>query len=104
MAASAICYSRCGCSGVLVREGVAASLIAVPTRYTHSPFEMVHADDLDATLDLTLEVNRDLLKRGAVLVDDKDFGVTPRVLCILEHGVQDASLLPNGERRTVSRM
>ncbi len=58
---------------------------------------------LDATLDLTLEVNRDLLKRGAVLVDDKDFGVTPRVLCILEHGVQDASLLPTGERRTVSR-
>ena len=54
-------------------------------------------------MDLTLEVNRDLLKRGAVLVDDKDFGVTPRVLCILEHGVQDASLLPTGERRTVSR-
>ena len=48
-------------------------------------------------------MNRDLLKRGAVLVDDKDFGVTPRVLCILEHGVQDASLLPTGERRTVSR-
>jgi hypothetical protein len=58
---------------------------------------------LDATLDLTLEMNRDLLKRGAVLVDDKDFSVTPRVLCILEHGVQDASLLPTGERRTVSR-
>ena len=55
---------------------------------------------LDATLDLTPEVNRDLLKRGAVLVDDKDFGVTPRVLCILEHGIQDASLLPTGERRT----
>ncbi|MCR4340230.1 MAG: DEAD/DEAH box helicase, partial [Gemmatimonadaceae bacterium] len=58
---------------------------------------------LDATLDLTLEVNRDLLKRGSVLVDDKDYGLTPRVLCILEHGVQDASLLPTGERRTVSR-
>jgi hypothetical protein len=58
---------------------------------------------LDAALDLTLEVNRDLLKRGAVLVDDKDVGVTPRVLCILEHGVQDASLLPTGDRRTVSR-
>jgi superfamily II DNA or RNA helicase len=58
---------------------------------------------LDATLDLTLEMNRDLLKRGAVLVDEKDFSVTPRVLCILEHGVQDASLLPTGDRRTVSR-
>ncbi len=39
-------------SGALVREGVAASLIGVPTRYTHSPFEMVHADDLEATLNL----------------------------------------------------
>src|SRR6185369_10670307 len=58
---------------------------------------------LDATLDLTLELNRDLLKRGAVLVDDKDFGMAPRVLCVLEHGVQDASVLPMGERRTVSR-
>ncbi|MBS1816792.1 MAG: DUF3883 domain-containing protein [Acidobacteria bacterium] len=58
---------------------------------------------LDATLDLTLEANRDLLKRGTVLVDEKDYGVTPRVLCVLDHGVQDASLLPSGERRTVSR-
>lgn len=58
---------------------------------------------LDATLDLTLEMNRDLLRRGAVLVDDKDFGLAPRVLCMLEHGVQDASLLPTGDRRTVSR-
>jgi endoglucanase len=41
-------------SGALVREGVAASLLTVPTRYTHSPFEMVHADDLEATLDLLL--------------------------------------------------
>lgn len=58
---------------------------------------------LDATLDLTIEGNRDLLKRGAVLVDEGDFGLSPRVLCILDHGVQDASLLPSGERRTVSR-
>jgi tetrahedral aminopeptidase len=41
-------------SGALVREGVAASLLTVPCRYTHSPFEMVHADDLDATLNLLL--------------------------------------------------
>jgi endoglucanase len=36
-------------AGALVREGVAASAIGVPTRYTHSPFEMVHADDLETT-------------------------------------------------------
>ena len=37
---------------MLMRKGVAASAIGVPTRYTHSPFEMLHADDLDATLKL----------------------------------------------------
>ncbi|MGE0386747.1 MAG: helicase-related protein [Gammaproteobacteria bacterium] len=58
---------------------------------------------LDAVLDLTLERHRDLLKRGAVLVDERDPGTTPRVLFFLEHAIQDASLLPNGERRAISR-
>ena len=58
---------------------------------------------LDATLDLTLERNRDLLRRGAVLVDERDQGTTPRVLFYLEHAVQDASVLKNGDRRTISR-
>ena len=39
-------------SGALVREGVAASLLGVPTRYTHSPFETVHEADVHATVDL----------------------------------------------------
>lgn len=43
-------------SGALLREGVAAAAITVPTRYTHSPFETVHADDLDATVDLLLQI------------------------------------------------
>src|SRR5713101_3673242 len=58
---------------------------------------------LDATLDLTLERHRDLLRRGAVLVDERDAGTTPRVLFYLEHAVQDASLLKNGDRRTISK-
>jgi hypothetical protein len=58
---------------------------------------------LDATLDLTLERNRDLLRRGTVLVDDRDPGTTPRVLFYLEHSVQDASVLKNGDRRTISK-
>ena len=58
---------------------------------------------LDATLDLTLERHRDLLKRGTVLVDERDLGMNPRVLFTLEHTIQDASLLPSGERRTISR-
>jgi superfamily II DNA or RNA helicase len=58
---------------------------------------------LDATLDLTLERHRDILRRGAVLVDERDPGTTPRVLFYLEHAIQDASLLKNGDRRTISK-
>lgn len=58
---------------------------------------------LDATLDLTLERHRDLLRRGSILVDDRDLGTSPRLLVYLDHGVQDASLTRSGERRVVSR-
>ncbi len=58
---------------------------------------------LDAVLDLTLERHRDLLRRGTVLVDERDHGTSPRVLFFLEHAIQDASLLPSGDRRTISR-
>jgi len=58
---------------------------------------------LDAVLDLTLERERDLMRRGAVLVDERDPGTAPRVLFFLEHAIQDASVLPNGDRRTISR-
>ena len=58
---------------------------------------------LDAVIDLTLERHRDLLRRGAVLVDERDTGLTPRVLFFLEHAIQDASLTRSGERRVVSK-
>jgi superfamily II DNA or RNA helicase len=58
---------------------------------------------LDAALDLTLERHRDLMKRGTILVDERDLGTRPRVLFTLEHAIQDASLLPSGDRRTISR-
>ncbi len=58
---------------------------------------------LDSTIDLTIERHRDLLRRGSVLVDERDPGVEPRVLFYLEHAIQDASLTRSGERRVVSR-
>ena len=58
---------------------------------------------LDATLDLTLERHRDLLRRGSILVDERDSGTVPRVLFYLEHAVQDASVISNGDRRTISK-
>ncbi|MGJ3237270.1 MAG: M42 family metallopeptidase [Anaerolineae bacterium] len=41
-------------AGALIREGVASSALAVPTRYTHSPFETIHVADFEATLALLL--------------------------------------------------
>lgn len=58
---------------------------------------------LDAVIDLTLERNRDLLKRGTVLVDERDPGTEPRVVFTIEHAIQDASLTRSGERRVVSK-
>ncbi|MBL8540227.1 MAG: DUF3883 domain-containing protein [Betaproteobacteria bacterium] len=58
---------------------------------------------LDAVIDLTLARNRDLLKRGTVLVDERDPGTAPRVLFYLEHAIQDAGMTRAGERRVVSK-
>ena len=58
---------------------------------------------LNAVIDLTLERHRDLLRRGTVLVDERDTGTSPRILFFLEHAIQDASLTRSGERRVVSK-
>ena len=45
---------------------------------------------LDPTLDIVIERHRDLLRRGAVLVDERDFGVEPRMRCRHhEHAAED---------------
>ena len=58
---------------------------------------------LDATIDLTIERHRDLLKRGSVLVDENDPSDSVRVLVFLEHSIQDAKTVTSGQRRVVSR-
>lgn len=58
---------------------------------------------LDSVIDLTLERHRDLLKRGAVLVDERDTSTRPQVLFYLEHAIQDASLTRSGDRRIISK-
>ncbi len=58
---------------------------------------------LDAVIDLTLERHRGLLKRGAVLVDDRDDGTDPRILFSIEHTLQDGSTTDSGERRVISK-
>src|SRR5437867_6832086 len=58
---------------------------------------------LDATLDLVIERHRDLLRRGTVLVDERDTGSEPQMLFYLEHAIQDASITRSGDRRVVSK-
>jgi len=58
---------------------------------------------LDATIFLTLERHRDLLKRGAILVDPTDAGDQVRALFYLEHSIQDARQDKSGRRRIISR-
>ena len=53
---------------------------------------------LAAVLALTVEHGRDVLAQGAVLVDDRDAGIVPRVLVTLQHSVRD------GERAVSERM
>jgi hypothetical protein len=58
---------------------------------------------LDATIDLIIERHRDLLKRGAILIDESDPSDRPRVLVYLDHSIQDARTDRSGQRRIVSR-
>jgi superfamily II DNA or RNA helicase len=58
---------------------------------------------LQTVSDVTLERHRDLLKRGAVLVDERDGQSGPRALLCLEHAIQDARTDRAGNRRVVSR-
>jgi SNF2 family DNA or RNA helicase len=58
---------------------------------------------LDATVDLVLERYRRLLKQGAVLVADGDDTEEPRALVYIEHAVQNAREVADGQRQVVSR-
>lgn len=58
---------------------------------------------LDATLDLILERFKDLLRRGAILVDPTDSSKQMRVLFYLESTVQDARTDSAGNNYVVSK-
>jgi SNF2 family DNA or RNA helicase len=58
---------------------------------------------LDATVDMVLERYRPLLKQGAVLVADADETEEPRALVYVEHAIQNARELTDGQRQIVSK-
>ncbi|MEO6325761.1 MAG: helicase-related protein [Thermoanaerobaculia bacterium] len=78
------------------------SLIA-PTGLPLAAFVCPGHPLLDSVIDLTLERHRDLLKRGAVLVDERDTGTRPRVLFYLEHSIRDAGVTRTGAQRVISK-
>ncbi len=58
---------------------------------------------LDATIDVLMEQHRDLLKRGALLLDPRDRSDDLRVLVYLDHAIEDQRTTPSGARQLVSR-
>ncbi|MGB4406046.1 MAG: helicase-related protein [Sphaerochaeta sp.] len=58
---------------------------------------------LDGLIDLILEQRFDVLKQGAVLIDDSFSFDKPRLLFYLESTIQDGKFLPNNNRRVISQ-
>lgn len=58
---------------------------------------------LDAITDLIRERNADALKHGAIFIDEEDFGLEPRLLFYIEDAIQDGVIMPNGNKRVISK-
>ena len=58
---------------------------------------------LEATIDLIREKNVDVMKRGAVFIDDSDYSQDAKLLFYIEDAVQDGTVLKDGKRRTISK-
>lgn len=78
------------------------SLISEPQGKPPAAFLSPGHPLLNAVMDLTLERDRNLLRRGTILVDDKDFSTIPRVLFSIRHVIQDGNFVNESDRRTIS--
>lgn len=58
---------------------------------------------LEALVDVVLERFQPLLNEGAVLVDDGDESLDPRLLVYLEHAIRDGRTTRSGEPRAISQ-
>jgi len=58
---------------------------------------------LEAVIDLIRERNMDVMKQGTVFVDGSDMGTEARLLFYIEDSIQDGILLPDGNRRVISK-
>lgn len=100
------------------RQRFAGGVVPIAERYERVCFDKVHRDThkpqaaiitpgqglLDMTIAVTLEDAGDVLKQGAILVNEADeYGVAPRVLVTLEHTIRDGRPGRNGQPSVVSR-
>ena len=58
---------------------------------------------LDATVDLIRERYADALKHGSIFIDEEGYGQDPRLLFYIEDAIQDGVVLPNGNKRIISK-
>lgn len=58
---------------------------------------------LAATVGVITDRHHNTLRRGAILIDRADFGVSPYVVCLLEHDVTDGRTGRDGQPQVVSR-
>ena len=58
---------------------------------------------LEATTDLIRKKYSEALKHGSIFVDDSDYGRNPRLLFYIEDAIQDGVILPNGNKRIISK-
>ena len=58
---------------------------------------------LESVIDLVLEADRDLLRRGTVLVDETHQSDKIRVLISLEHAIVNGEVVANGQRRVIDK-
>ncbi|NYZ16885.1 DUF3883 domain-containing protein [Azospirillum sp. RWY-5-1] len=97
------------------REAPAGRRDPVLPRYARVAFDKTHAAGppqaallapghplLDAAVEYVLGRHGEVLRRGAVLVDDGDEGERPHALVILAHAIRDGTTTRNGLPRPVS--
>jgi SNF2 family DNA or RNA helicase len=100
------------------RDRFSGGVVPIAERYERICFDKMYRDThkpqaaiitpghglLDVTIAVTLEEAGDVLKRGAILVDEADeYGLRPRVLVTLEHAIRDGQPGRNGQPSVVSR-
>ncbi len=93
---------RPGVLGAYERIAFEKDLVAVPG-LPLAEFVCPGHPLLEATIDLVLQDHRELLRRGALLVDETDPSDDLRVLVYLEHAVVDGRLTRDGHPTVVSR-